>query len=294
MTGVSAIDHRDGGKLQSHLEVARLAGRQHGVVAARQLLELGLSRRDIEGGVVAGRLHPAFAGVYFVGYVPRHPAARYMAAVLATGGVASHRTAAALHGLWDHHRIPDVTTTANTRPQPGLRRHWTRSLKAEDVTTRHGIPCTTLQRTLIDLADVLAPDAFEAVLRRAEARANMDRLDLHPIHGRRGAARLKRAHELTRSGAERAFRRAVRKAGLPKPDYNARWNGWEVDVLWRAQRVAVEIDGFAYHRSREAFRRDRRKGNALAAAGLTLLRFTYEDVVDRPDASTAEVRRLLP
>jgi very-short-patch-repair endonuclease len=184
-----------------------------------------------------------------------------------------------------------VTTTRNTRPQPGLRRHWTRSLKAEDVTTRHGIPCTTLQRTLIDLADVLDADAFEAVLRRAEARTLVDRLDLRPIHGRRGAAKLKRAHELTRSGAERAFRRAIRAAHLPRPEYNARWNGWEIDVLWRAQGLAVEIDGFAYPRSREAFRRDRRKGNALAAAGITLLRFTYEDAVDRPAAATGEIRR---
>jgi very-short-patch-repair endonuclease len=293
MAGVGASDNPCGSKQHPDREIARIAARQHGVVAAGQLVAIGLTRRQIQRSLDAGRLHPVHSGVYFVGYVPRHALARYMAAVLAVDGVASHRTAAALHGLWDHHRVPDVTSTAQARSPSGVRRHRTRALKPQDVTTRHGIPCTTLQRTLIDLADVLDADAFEAVLRRAEARTLVDRLDLRPIHGRRGAAKLKRAHELTRSGAERAFRRAVRAAQLPQPEYNARWNGWEIDVLWREKGLAVEIDGFAYHRSRDAFRRDRRKGNALAAAGLTLLRFTYEDVVDRPAAATDQVRRLL-
>jgi very-short-patch-repair endonuclease len=89
------------------------------------------------------------------------------------------------------------------------------------------------------------------------------------------------------------LRKAVRAAKLPRPEYNARWNGYEIDALWRERRLAVEIDGYEHHRSRHAFRKDRRKGNALAAGGFTLLRFTYEDIVDRPAHATTEVRRLL-
>jgi very-short-patch-repair endonuclease len=280
-------------QLQPHRELARLARAQHGAVAADQLRAIGLTPAQVKAGLAAGRLHRVYDGVYFVGYVPRHPLARYMAATLATGGVLSHRTAAALHGLWDHHRQPEITTATNTRSQPNLHRHRSRSLDAHDVTTLHGIPCTTLARTLIDLADVLARDPFEAVLRRAEAQGRIDRLDLRPIRGRRGAAKIRRAHELTRSGAERAFRRAVRRSALPRPIYNARWNGHEIDVLWLPQRLAVEIDGYQHHRTREAFRKDRVKGNALATAGITLLRFTYHDVVDHTAQTIATVTSLL-
>jgi very-short-patch-repair endonuclease len=281
------------GNLQPDHEVARIARAQHGAVTAAQLLGIGLSRDHVDGWARGGRLHRVYDGVYFVGYVPRHPLARYMAATLATGGVLSHRTAAALHGLWDHHRRPEITTATNTRSQPNLHRHRSRSLDAHDVTTLHGIPCTTLARTLIDLADVLARDPFEAVLRRAEAQGRIDRLDLRPIRGRRGAAKIRRAHELTRSGAERAFRRAVRRAALPRPIYNARWNGHEIDVLWFPQRLAVEIDGYQHHRTREAFRRDRHKGNALATAGITLLRFTYHDVIDDTAQTIATLTSLI-
>jgi very-short-patch-repair endonuclease len=281
------------GHLHPDREIAAIARRQHGAVAAPQLLGLGLTRAQVNARVVRGLLHPAYDGVYFVGYLPSHPLSRYMAAVLATGGVLSHRTAAALHGLWDHHRHPEITTRTNTRSQPGLRRHRTRTLNQRDITRLHGIPCTTLHRTLVDLADVLGPDPFEAILRRAEAQGRIDRLDLHPIRGRRGATKIRRAHELTRSGAERAFRRAVTRARLPRPEYNALWNGFELDVLWESHRLAVEIDGYQHHRTREAFRQDRRKGNALAAAGITLLRFTYDDVVDRPAQTIATVTSLL-
>ena len=275
--------------------MARLARAQHGAVAAGQLRAIGLTRGAGEGrGSARGWLHRAYDGVYFVGYVPRHPLARYMAATLATDGVLSHRTAAALHRLWDHHRHPEVTTTTNTRSQPGLHRHRTRSLNAHDTTTLHGIPCTTLQRTLIDLADVLAADPFEAVLRRAEAQGRIDRLDLRPI--RRPARRRQdpprpRAHAQRRRARVPASRYAEPRSR--SPTFNARWNGYEIDALWPAHRLAVEIDGYQHHRTRDAFRRDRAKGNALAAAGITLLRFTYEDVVDHADRAIATVGALL-
>jgi very-short-patch-repair endonuclease len=238
-------------------------------------------------------LHPAYHGVYFVGHVPPSPLARYRAATLATNGVISHHTAAALYDLWPHRRRPDVTTTARSRGEKGLVRHFSRSLGDQDVTTRHGIPVTNLARTITDLADHLDPDPFEALLRRAEARQLIDRSDIRPINGRRGYRKLARAHSLTRSGAEAAFRAAVRQAKLRRPEYNARWTGWEVDALWERERLAVEIDGYEHHRSRDAFRKDRAKQNALTAAGFRILRFTYEDVIDRPRPTAAAVRRLL-
>jgi very-short-patch-repair endonuclease len=276
------------------LRLAQLASAQHGAVTAAQLKDLGLSREQIGRRLNAGRLLSVHEGVYFVGHVPPSPLARYMAATLATGGYLSHRSAAALYGIYAHQRRPEVVTTTKGADQRGLRRHWTRSLDAQkDTTTRYGIPVTTLQRTLQDLADVLEADPFEALLRNAERLRLIDRSQLRPIHGRRGYRKLKRAHELTRSKAEAAFRKTIRQAKLKRPEYNAPWRGYEVDALWPADRLAVEIDGYDYHHNREAFRRDRAKQNALTAAGYRILRFTYEDVIDHPRRTATAVRRLL-
>src|ERR1041384_7458374 len=78
-----------------------LAGRQHGIVARRQLLALGFSARSIEHRIARGRLHPVMHGVYAVGWPKLTTRRRWMAAVLACGdeAVLSHRSAAALWGI---------------------------------------------------------------------------------------------------------------------------------------------------------------------------------------------------
>lgn len=74
---------------------------------------------------------------------------------------------------------------------------------------------------------------------------------------------------------------------------NAIVDGLEVDAVWHAARVAVELDGWEFHRHRRAFQRDREKANALTTAGWTVLRFTHHDVVHRPagGARAAQARR---
>ena len=85
---------------------------------------------------------------------------------------------------------------------------------------------------------------------------------------------------LTRSEAEIAFLELVRSAGLPAPETNVNVVGHEVDFLWREQKLIVEVDGFAYHSSREAFERDRRRDARLQAAGFRVIRFTYLQIVN--------------
>jgi predicted transcriptional regulator of viral defense system len=188
--------------------VARLAGRQHGMVSVRQLRSLGLSDREIQRRREAGRLHRSFRGVYAVGHVPRTPEASYMAAVLAVrGAVLSHRSAAALYGFWNHdHGAIDVTCIRKGASRPGILRHWTRSLHSAEVTTRHGIPVTTPVRTATDLADVAAPNAYELALRSAERMGLLDRAQVCAIHGRRGAGLVASRAEPERSPLESAFR----------------------------------------------------------------------------------------
>jgi very-short-patch-repair endonuclease len=98
---------------------------------------------------------------------------------------------------------------------------------------------------------------------------------------------------LTRSEGERLMRRLARAAGLPEPVANSRVVGWEVDFLWPAQRLVVEVDGYQFHGHRTAFERDRRKGLALAAAGYRVIRISWRQLVHQPILVAAQLAQAL-
>ena len=82
----------------------------------------------------------------------------------------------------------------------------------------------------------------------------------------------------TRSEAEERFLALVREARLPRPLVNVRRHGYEIDFLWPEEGVAVEVDGFAYHRTRERFEADRDRDAVLRKAGLTVIRVTWRQL----------------
>jgi hypothetical protein len=268
--------------------IAELARRQHGVVAARQLAELGLTQQSVSERAASGRLHRVRRGVYAVGHPIVSVHGRWMAAVLACGpGAALSHVAAA--ALWEIRRsdatLIDVTVPRTGRAQPGLRLHRPRSLPAAEVTTRDGIAVTTPARTIIDLAAVVSPDDLERALDRCEFQRLLDwsRLDAltqaHPGH--RGAKRVRATVATyepgttrTRSGLERLFLAICDTHGLPRPLVNHRLAEYEVDFLFPAPRLIVEADSWTYHRTRLRFERDRRRDATHAQAGFRTLRFT--------------------
>ncbi|MFL5817627.1 MAG: endonuclease domain-containing protein [Conexibacter sp.] len=65
--------------------------------------------------------------------------------------------------------------------------------------------------------------------------------------------------------------------------------GYEGDAVWGRQRLVVEVDGWDAHKTRRAFQHDRTKANALANRGWTVLRFTHDDLVRRPEVVVASV-----
>ena len=92
---------------------------------------------------------------------------------------------------------------------------------------------------------------------------------------------------LTRSEAERRMLALIRAARLPAPATNVRVRRHEVDMLWREERLIVEIDGFAFHSSRAAFERDRIRDAELQALGYRVLRITWRQLTDEPEAVVA-------
>ena len=96
----------------------------------------------------------------------------------------------------------------------------------------------------------------------------------------------------TRSPAEELLLSLIRASELPEPHVNARLGDWEVDFLWAAEQLVVEVDGFASHSSPEAFERDHADAE-LGDAGYVLLRFTWRQLREEPERTLARIRRAL-
>jgi len=247
--------------------------------------------------------------VYAVGHARLRREGHWLAAVLAVGpgAVLSHRDAAGLHDLRPaHHACVDVTTTANRRDEPGIWAHRTRVLDAQDITTVDGIPVTTVARTLVDLAGVVPRDHLAKAIKETDRQRTFDltavQAALARTRGRRGLGHqaLNQAIQehaalalsATDSILEDAFLRLIDSVGLPSPAVNEHIEGFKVDAAWRTQRIAVELDGWAHHHTRDAFQRDRERDATLTVAGWRVVRFTYHDVTRRPHHVTDTLRRL--
>jgi very-short-patch-repair endonuclease len=267
-------------------------------VAIRQLAALGLSQQTTSDHVREGRLHRVHRGVYAVGHPVLTARGRWMAALLAAGpGAAlSHASAAALWELrGSNATIVDVTVTgrAGRMKRAGLRIHRPRTLRRTEVTTHDGIPATTPARTILDLAATLQPHRLERLLDQAEIMELTDYPALDAIArahpGHRGAGKLKRTiaeydagATLKRSDLERLFLKICDNHGLPTPKVNHLVEGKEVDFLFADQRLIVEADSWRYHRTRQAFERDRRRDATRLLAGYRTLRVTDRQLERRP------------
>ncbi|MEX2252531.1 MAG: DUF559 domain-containing protein [Thermoleophilaceae bacterium] len=288
--------------------IVRLAAAQHGVFARWQLLEVGLGADAIQHRVAIGRLHVVHRGVYALSPAPLTTKGHWMAAVLACGpaAVLSHRSAAALWGIAsDSSTRTDVTAGRSGRKGPRVvRLHRVRGLHRDDCTLRDGIPVTSLARTLLDFGEIVNEGRLNGAIEEAERRRLLDLRAVEAVmkrnRGRRGLAPLAAALagyrdpiHWTLSYLERAFVELCRLTGLPAPSINASVLGEEVDALWEAQRLIVEVDSFEFHRTRAAFERDRIRDAKLQAAGYRVLRFTYRRLTDDPALVATQIRALL-
>jgi very-short-patch-repair endonuclease len=297
--GAESGDTRGRGRVAGHdsgvdRRLAELAARQHGVVTREDARRAGLTDDAIRHRRATGRLHPLYRGVYAVGHPEVTPHGRALAAVLTCGpGAAlSHLDAAALWELLCASSGPvHVSRSGSHRRSPaGVVLHRVRALEA---TTRHGILVTTPARTLLDVADAHPGDLSRA-LEEARIRRLVGPAELlaRASHGR-GTAQLRQllAQEpsLTRSEAERRLLALVAAARLPVPRTNVRVGRHEVDALWAAQRLVVEVDGYAFHSSRAAFERDRLRDAELQALGYRVMRVTWRQLTREREALAARL-----
>jgi very-short-patch-repair endonuclease len=199
----------------------------------------------------------------------------------------------------------DVTVPARgTRgKRPGITVHYSRGLDPADVTHHKGIPTTTPARTLVDLCAVVPARQLERAYEQAEIQrlttfnAVVEALERAPGRKTLPLRRLldveRRTSTITRSVLEERFLALVRCGGLPEPEVNARLHGYEVDFLWRELRRVIEVDGYAFHSTRQAATRDRRKDNDLELAGFPVTRFTSDQVMHAPKDTLVRARRVV-
>lgn len=289
------------------LRLAGLARRQHGVVTVEQLHASGLSAGAIRHRARVGRLHRLHRGVYALAHLAISQPGRYLAAALAVGpdAVVSHQSAAALWGLMGAHPNPIHVTVARKVPsRRGIRVHAARSLDAHDRTRRDGIPMTSIERTLLDLADTMPPDRLRRAVREAYVQRLVTERELQRAvarsRGRRGAARLAAIVDLgpdrTRSELEDRLLALLRANGL-SPAVNVVLDGLprrvEVDFLFAEERLIVEADGASFHDNRLARESDAARQAMLEAAGYRVLRVTWTQVTRHAQETVARVRGAL-
>ncbi len=284
--------------------IAKLADRQHGVVARWQLLALGLSVRAIEPRIESGLLVRVYRGVYLVARTVLSPRGHLIAAVLSCGpcAVLSHRSALVLHGLLQSGTKIEVTVRGTGRVQRGKLRIHTSSFDAEDLTIVDGIPVTSVARALLDGAAALNDDQILRAVEQSERLRLFDLRAVERVMARRaavpGTRRLRRVLAAyrepapTRSELERLFLKLLKRAGIPLPLVNTIVAGLEVDFYWPDAQLVVELDGRAYHSSPRAFETDRIRDARLLRAGIRVLRITYERLRTDPQGVVDDLTAL--
>ncbi len=280
-----------------------LLRRQHGLLTLAQAREAGLSAHAVGSRVRSGRWQRLGRAVFLVSELPPDDEALLRAAVLGRGerATASGLAAAWWHGLVEELCWPVEVTVPRcgvrgSRPGVRLRR---RDLAAADRVELRHMWTTALPLTVVEAAvhrGVEGAALLDRALQRRVRFPTVVRAHNRNL-GRHGSARaselLVAAADRAASQAERVLIALLREHRITGWRRHYRVEGYELDVAFPAARVAIEVDGWAWHTSPERFRADRQRQNALVLAGWTVLRFTWHDLTSRPGDVIAEIRRAL-
>lgn len=283
-----------GANLAAVRSLAEFGNRQHGLVTTGQALE-SCTRHELEHLVAIGRLEPVRRGVYRCAGAPETWHQHLLAACLSAGerAVASFRAAAALWELPDFGPdLLEITVPGRTNP-----RHATVTVHQSNVwghihmSVRHGVPATSVARTLCDLTAVVRPWQVERLVNDAERRGIVTLRDLLRVfkalenRGRRRSTIMRavladRVDGVRPGGSDREvdIAKLLVRADLPRPVQQHRVRiGRRVvrlDFAYPKQQIAIEYDGWQPHRTRLAFDSDRARDNELEIRGWIVLRFT--------------------
>lgn len=286
----------------------RVVRRQAGVITTSQLRSAGISEVRTQGLIRAGSLRRVARGLYLAPSVPTTERTRLWLAHLATGGTISHGSAVFLWGMRkDAPAAVHVTVppSRRVRSKRGVVMHRV-ELPPREVGIVEDLPVTSRAWSVMDYLAGQPPEAGAAFADRALQQRWLNpaqlaaRLRDHPDRLGNPALRavLRLSTDRAAAESERRLHLLLRRARL---------QGWvanhpvlvdgrvvaEVDVAFPDRRLAIEVDGWAWHSDAERFRADRRRQNLLVGLGWTVLRFTWDDLINRPEYVVATIRRQL-
>lgn len=294
--------------------LVEIGQRRFGVASWSEALQVGLTPRQIERRIDEGAIRQPALGALVIGAAPKTWEQDVAVAVLSMGNdaAASHMTAAALWGMLNTAggRV-EIVVPRWDRLHREFTVHESLDLSPTDVTVHRGIPITTPARTVVDVGAVFR-SAVPEVFHRGRRLGVVEAEDVVAVvrrvakRGRRGVGPAKKLlrslpafADRTESWAEDIYLRISREAGFPEPVQQLEIrnpDGWFIcrcDFAYPQVRLAIFVDGFTYHGDEEAFQKDRVQGNELGLIGWRYLRFTYWDLVKRPQYVISQVQSAL-
>ncbi|HTK63181.1 MAG TPA: type IV toxin-antitoxin system AbiEi family antitoxin domain-containing protein [Pseudonocardia sp.] len=277
--------------------------RQAGVISRGQAVAEGLSVHAVNRRLATGRWQRLHPSVYLVNGARPTDEVHLRAAVLWAGdsAVAGGPWAAWWHGMLERPVGPIIVTvppSSGRRGRDGVRVR-RRGLARADVEELRGVELTAPALTALETAVALGqqgPEFLDRALQRSISHAAVCRAhsrQLNATGSRVAGDLLAAAGDRAASAAERLLIGILRAAGL---------RGWKVahpvgpvhlDVAFVREKVALEVDGWAWHWDVGRFRADRRRQNELVMRGWTVLRFTWHDLHDHQDRVLAEIKAAL-
>lgn len=304
--------------MTTHLNaISSVAEHRHGLITNADLATLAISRARIRTLGRHGVIERVGRGVHRFTGAPRTKHQRVLAACLDCNGVASHRTAAALHGLAGF--LPDdpievLVRDGRTNARSSLARlHTTTWLPSDDLVIVDAIPCLGVARTLFSLAALVPELALEQVVGAVDQAIASGlasdawlwwRLEKLRRRGRNGVTAFeailsqRAGGQVTESWLERETLRLLAAADLPRPICQARIEQRgafvaRVDFLYDSHMAIIEVSGYEWHRTRAQTTADARRRRRLTLAGYQVHEFTYDEIVRTPERLIATVQAIL-
>lgn len=289
------------------------AERQHGLLTRPALVDLGWSSSAIDRLRQSGWLRTIHPGVYACPGSADSWERSVQAAVLRTGGFASHRTAARMWGVWTSTEDPPIEVSVAGTKRHALRGvvvHRHHDVELGYVTERSGIAVSDPLRLLVELGQVEPEFVIKRALEHLNSRKHVSmeavrgaRLDFS-CRGRDGVGVLGQVLDRwalgdrdTHSVAESRFAEVCERFALPTPiyQYEIAVDGLvrRLDFAYPERKLYIEVDGYAWHTREGVFEDDRERQNWLTIEGWLPIRITWKMLTTNPAGVARVIRKAL-
>jgi len=290
--------------------IVQVANKQGGVVRRDQAIDAGFTRHKIAQRVATGEWRLLPHGGYQLLEMPGSTNRARAAASVLPNAVVSHFSAAAVLGI---SRVPTSTASVSVHSRtthvfPGVEVFRNRDLAPMHITSRDGVPVTTVERTIVDLAAKVRPKRLAWIVdellaeRRVSVDGVRDVLDAIACKGKPGVTSLRSVLDERSQGSVNLS--VLERAGLDLLDesnisgfvleYPIPWaKRRRFDVAFPREKVAIEWDSFRWHSQKDAFLSDRDRDRLALEHGWRVLRFTWQHVHETPNSVLESIRTVL-